>query len=66
MHSYVVQGTIIPLPGDGHCKKMSSSEIDSRLNEVERYKRRWNLRLYGLAEQAGKDIKAQVVCEVLP
>lgn len=52
---------------DAHGKKMS--EIDSRLNEVERYKRRWNLRLYGLAEQSGEDVKAQVVdicCAVLP
>ncbi len=52
---------------DVHGKKMS--EIDSRLNDVERYKRRSHLRLYGLAERAAKDIKAQVVdicCEVLP
>ncbi len=52
---------------DVHGKKMS--EIDSRLNDVERYKRRWHLRLYGLAERASEDIKAQVgdiCCEVLP
>lgn len=45
------------------------SKMDSRLNEVEWYKRRWNLRLYGLDEQTGEDVKAQVVdicCAVLP
>ncbi|KAK7120359.1 hypothetical protein R3I94_008722 [Phoxinus phoxinus] len=52
---------------DAHSKKMS--EFDARLNEVERYKRRWNLRLYGLAEQMSEDVKAQVVdicCAILP
>ncbi|XP_051517178.1 uncharacterized protein si:ch211-196c10.15 [Myxocyprinus asiaticus] len=50
-----------------HGKKIS--EIEARLNEVEHYKRRWNLRMYGLVEQAGEDIKARVVdicCAVLP
>ncbi|XDV41325.1 hypothetical protein PO909_010213 [Leuciscus waleckii] len=52
---------------DTHSKKMS--EFDSRLHEVERYKRRWNLRLYSLTEQTGEDVKAQVVdicCAILP
>lgn len=41
---------------DAHSKKMS--EMYSRLNEVEQFKRRWNLRLYGLAGQSGEDVKA--------
>ncbi len=52
---------------DVHGNKMS--EIDSRLNDVERYKRRWHLTLYSLSERASEDIKAQVgdiCCEVLP
>ncbi len=35
---------------DVHGKKMS--EIDSRLNDVERYKRRWHLRLYTAVKPA--------------
>lgn len=59
--------TDMKVVSDGHGKKMS--EIDSRLNKIERYKRRWNLRLYGLAEQSGEDVRAEVVdicCAVLP
>lgn len=44
-------------------------ELQCKLNEAERYKRRWNLRLYGLAEQEGEDIKKKVIdicCSVLP
>lgn len=39
------------------------------MNEFERYKRRWNLRLYGLAEKKDEDIKQKVMdicCSIIP
>lgn len=37
------------------------TELEDKLNDTERYQRRWNLRLYGLAEQEGEDVKSRVV-----
>lgn len=45
--------------GKDHQKRIT--ELEDKLNETERYQRRWNLRLYGLAEQEGEDVKARVV-----
>ncbi|KAL0146668.1 hypothetical protein M9458_058008 [Cirrhinus mrigala] len=37
------------------------TDVEDRLNEMERYHRRWNLRLYGLQEQEGEDVKQRVI-----
>ncbi|KAL7400475.1 hypothetical protein ABVT39_012800 [Epinephelus coioides] len=37
------------------------SELEDRVNEAECYQRRWNMRLYGLKEQEGEDVKRQVI-----
>nr|XP_024001452.1 uncharacterized protein LOC112079873 [Salvelinus alpinus] len=37
------------------------AELELKVNEVERYQCRWNLRLHGIPEQAGEDIKCKVV-----
>ncbi|KAI2647810.1 Glycerol kinase [Labeo rohita] len=53
--------------GEDHQKRIT--ELEDKLNEKERYQRRWNLRLYGQVEQEGEDVKAQVVqicCSVIP
>ncbi|XP_016369751.1 ectonucleoside triphosphate diphosphohydrolase 2-like [Sinocyclocheilus rhinocerous] len=42
-----------------HQKRIS--ELEERVNEAERYQRRWNLRLYGLAEQEGENVKQRVI-----
>ncbi|CAI5685939.1 unnamed protein product [Oreochromis niloticus] len=48
------------------CEKNSSrmSQVELKVNEVERYHRRWNLRLSGVAEQKQEDItrKALDIC----
>ncbi len=36
------------------------SELEQKLNESERYQRRWNLRLYGIPEQSDENIKLKV------
>ena len=36
-------------------------ELEQKVNEAERYQRRWNLRLHGIPEQVGEDIKCRVV-----
>ena len=36
------------------------SEVEMRLNEAERYQRRWNLRLHGIPENKQENIKAKV------
>ncbi len=36
------------------------SELEQKLNETERYQRRWNLRLYGIPEQSDENIKLKV------
>ncbi|XDV25920.1 hypothetical protein PO909_029746 [Leuciscus waleckii] len=45
--------------GEDHQKRIT--ELEDKLNDTERYQRRWNLRLYGLAEQEGEDVKIRVV-----
>lgn len=42
-----------------HDKKIL--DLDAKVNEMERYRRRWNLRLYGLDQHEGEDIKWKVV-----
>lgn len=42
-----------------HEKKILDLEV--KVNEMERYRRHWNLRLHGLAEQEGEDIKQKVM-----
>jgi DNA repair ATPase RecN len=37
------------------------AELEQKVNEAERYQRRWNLRLHGIPEQADEDIKCRVV-----
>lgn len=37
------------------------SELEDKVNDTERYQRRWNLRLHGLPEQEGEDVKQRVV-----
>jgi hypothetical protein len=37
------------------------SELEQKVNEAERYQRRWNLRLHGIPRQAGEDIKCRAV-----
>ena len=37
------------------------SELEDKVNDAERYQRRWNLRLHGLPEQEGEDVKQRVV-----
>jgi len=44
---------------DDHQKRITG--LEDRLNEMERYHRRWNLRLYGLPEQEGEDVKQRVI-----
>lgn len=49
--------------------EQSALKIMHRVSEVERYGRRWNLRLYGIPESEGEDVRVKVinVCqEVLP
>lgn len=36
-------------------------ELEERVNEAERYQRRWNLRLYGLTEQEGENVKQRAI-----
>lgn len=35
--------------------------LEDWLNVMERYHRRWNLRLYGLPEQEGEDVKQRMI-----
>lgn len=42
-----------------HDKRIS--ELEDKVNDAERYHRRWNLRLYGLPEQEGEDVKQRVM-----
>lgn len=42
-----------------HEKKIA--ELEAKVNEAERYQRRWNLRLYGLPEQVGENVKLRVI-----
>ena len=42
-----------------HDKRIS--ELEDMVNDAERYQRRWNLRLYGLPEQEGEDVKQRVM-----
>lgn len=35
--------------------------MEGKLNVMERHQRRWNLRLYGLTEREGEDVKHWVV-----
>ena len=37
------------------------AEFEQRVNEEERFQRRWNLRLHGIPEQTNEDIKCRVV-----
>ncbi|KAM3599083.1 uncharacterized protein V6R79_018580 [Siganus canaliculatus] len=57
--------TTIQKASSEHEKKIS--ELEEKLNEAERYQRRWNLRLYGLPEQGGEDIKRRVteICSAI-
>ena len=45
------------------------SELELKLNDAERYQRRWNLRLHGVPEEKQEDIKAKVInicCSMVP
>ncbi|CAL8255385.1 unnamed protein product [Boreogadus saida] len=45
------------------------SELELKLNDAERYQRRWNLRLHGILEEKQEDIKAKVInicCSMVP
>ncbi|CAL8258038.1 unnamed protein product [Arctogadus glacialis] len=45
------------------------SELELKLNDAERYQRRWNLRLHGGPEEKQEDIKAKVInicCSMVP
>ncbi|KAM3592347.1 uncharacterized protein V6R79_017056 [Siganus canaliculatus] len=45
------------------------ADLQQKVNEAERYTRRWNLRLHGIPEDNPEDIKAKVVnicCSMLP
>ncbi|KAK7939191.1 hypothetical protein WMY93_002517 [Mugilogobius chulae] len=44
---------------EDHSQKLAVME--EKLNELEGYHRRWNLRLYGLPEQEGEDAKRRVI-----
>lgn len=44
---------------DVHQKRITAAE--DKINDMERYHRRWNLRLYGLPEQEGEDVKQRMV-----
>eukprot|EP00063_Salmo_salar_P038380 XP_014013215.1 PREDICTED: uncharacterized protein LOC106578668 [Salmo salar] len=37
------------------------AELEQKVNEAERYQRRWNLRLHVIPEQAGENVKCRVV-----
>ncbi len=37
------------------------AKLEDKLNEAERYQRRWNLRLYALKEQEGENLKQRVI-----
>ncbi|ROI65362.1 LINE-1 retrotransposable element ORF1 protein [Anabarilius grahami] len=39
----------------------SHADLISRTSELERYKRRWNLRVIGMKETAGEDIRREIV-----
>lgn len=43
------------------------TELERKVAELERYKRRWNLRLYGLSEQQGENVRqrAMEVCKAV-
>lgn len=51
--------TTVKNASDDHQKRITG--LEDRLNEMERYHRRWNLRLYGLPEQEGEDVKQRVI-----
>ncbi|CAL8292630.1 unnamed protein product [Arctogadus glacialis] len=45
------------------------SELELKLNDAERYQRRWNLRLHGIPEEKQVNIKAKVInicCSMVP
>ncbi len=46
--------------------KKDNAELMERVLELERYKRRWNLRIRGLKEKEGEDIREAVTGEDLP
>lgn len=50
--------TIVKKASADHEKRIS--ELEDKVNDAERYQRCWNLRLHGLPEQEGEDIKQQV------
>lgn len=39
----------------------SHADLTSRTSELERYKRRWNLRVIGMKETAGEDIRKEII-----
>lgn len=43
------------------------NELENKVSELARYKRRWNLRLYGLSEQQGENVRQRVldVCKAV-
>ncbi|XP_051980432.1 uncharacterized protein si:ch211-196c10.15 [Xyrauchen texanus] len=49
----------VKIASDDHQKRITG--LEDRVNEMERYHRRWNLRLYGLPEQEGEDVKQRVI-----
>lgn len=54
--------------GEKFAKQQKSLvNLEERVTDAERYKRRWCLNLYGLSEQPNEDVKAKVVeiCNVV-
>lgn len=42
-------------------------ELENKVQDLSRYKRRWNLRLHGLPEQPGENIRLRdfLICEII-
>ena len=57
--------TTVKQASDVHQKRITAAE--DKINAMERYHRRWNLRLYGLMEQEGEDVKQRMadVCRAV-
>lgn len=56
-----VKKDIVTLKESNEEHQKRISELEERVNEAERYQRRWNLRLYGLIEQEGENVKQRVI-----
>lgn len=57
----------VKFASERHVQQIADQQL--KVNEAERYGRRWNLRLYGIPEGNPEDIKTKVInicCAVLP